>query len=245
MFFPPLLSLAEPDLAVRELDTVLGEGAPLIQIKAGHAHGGRANPWGGRSPADPVYDGFWSRINEAKTRVAVHLGGTDYQKYGADWSSDPDAVFFDFDAFQWMMYWGDRPAQELVAALILHNLFGRYPNVRVLLSEQGTVWVPYTIRKMDHAFLLGRKAKWAPNGQLDRRPSEIFREHFLVAPFPEENVQRVVAEIGIEPVVFGSDFPHGEGLAYPSQYVGAMLSSFSEADQRRIMRDNLEDFLTG
>jgi len=90
---------------------------------------------------------------------------------------------------------------------------------------------------------MGRKAKWAENGRLDRRPSQIFREHFVIPPYPEENVQRVIAEVGVEPIVFGSDFPHGEGLAYPSQYVGAQLSSFSEADQHRIMRDNMEAFL--
>ena len=176
-----------------------------------------------------MYDRFWSIVNEAEVRLAVHLGGTDYQKYGADWSENPESVFGDFDAFQWMMYWGDRPAMELTAALILHNFFGRFPNIKVCLSEMGTVWLPYTLRKMDHAFLMGRKAKWSETGRLDRRPSEIFRQHFIVAPFPEENVQRVVDEVGIEPIVFGSDFPHGEGLAYPDQYVGAQLSSFSDA----------------
>jgi predicted TIM-barrel fold metal-dependent hydrolase len=245
MFLPPYIPLADPDLAVRELERVMADGATMFQTKSGHAHGGASNPFGGRSPADPVYDRFWSIVNEAGLRWAVHLGGTDYQKYGADWSEDPDTVFGDFDAFQWMMYWGDRPAMELTAALVLQNFFGRYPNVKVCLSEQGTVWLPYTLRKMDHAFLMGRKAKWSETGRLDRRPSQIFREHFVVAPFPEENVQRVVDEVGIEPIVFGSDFPHGEGLAYPSQYVGAQLSAFSEAEQRRIMRDNLEGFLTG
>jgi predicted TIM-barrel fold metal-dependent hydrolase len=215
----------------------------MVQFKSGHAHGGRENPFGGRSIADPMFDPVWARINEAHGRVCVHLGGTDYQKYGADWSEDPEVTFGDFDAFQWMMYWGDRPAMELTAGMILHNLFGRFPNVRVVLSEQGTVWVPYTIRKMDHAYLMGRKAKWAENGRLDARPSEIFRQRFLVAPFPEENVQRVVAEVGIEPIVFGSDFPHGEGLAFPEQYAGQQLSSFSDDDVKRIMRDNLADFL--
>jgi predicted TIM-barrel fold metal-dependent hydrolase len=243
MFLPPYIPLAEPDLAVQELERVLADGATIFQTKSGHAHGGAANPWGGRSPADPVYDRFWSIVNDAGIRWAVHLGGTDYQKYGADWSEDPDTVFGDFDAFQWMMYWGDRPAMELTAALILHNFFGRYPNIKVCLSEQGTVWLPYTLRKMDHAYLMGRKAKWSETGRLDQRPSAIFREHFVVAPFPEENVQRVVDEVGIEPIVFGSDFPHGEGLAYPSQYVSAQLSAFSTADQHRIMRDNLEAFL--
>jgi predicted TIM-barrel fold metal-dependent hydrolase len=244
MFLPPYIALADPDLAVQELEQVMADGATLIQTKSGHAHGGAANPTGGRSPADPAFDRFWSIVNEAHVRLAIHLGGTDYQKYGADWSEDPQAVFGDFDAFQWVMYWGDRPAMELVAGLILHNFFGRYPNIRICLSEQGTVWVPYTLRKMDHAFLMGRKAKWSPTGRLEQRPSEIFRQHFIVAPFPEENVHRIVAEVGIEPIVFGSDFPHGEGLAYPDQYVDAQLASFTADDQRQIMRDNLENFLT-
>jgi predicted TIM-barrel fold metal-dependent hydrolase len=242
MFLPPFLPLADVDLALEELEILLDRGAPVIQIKSGHAHGGANNPAGGRSPADPVFDPIWARVNEAGVRIAAHLGGTDYQKYGADWSMNPDDALGDFNAFQWMMYWGDRPAMELTAGLILGGFFQRFPNIRLCLSEQGTVWVPYTIRKMDHAFIMGRKAVW---GVLDRRPSQIFREHFVVAPFPEENVQRVVSEIGIESIVFGSDFPHGEGLAYPAQYVDAQLNSFSPADQQRIMRDNLEQFLVG
>ncbi len=243
MFLPPYISFADPDLALKELEQVIADGTRMIQTKSGHAHGGPDNPYGGRSLADPVYDRFWSIVNEAEIRLAVHLGGTDYQKYGADWSEDPETTFGDFDAFQWMMYWGDRPAMELTAALILHNFFGRFPKVKVLLSEMGTVWLPYTLRKADHAFMMGRKAKWAEKGRLDMRPSDIFRQHFVIAPYPEENVQRVVAETGIDPIVFGSDFPHGEGLAYPGQYVAAQLSSFSEEDQRRIMRDNMESFL--
>ncbi len=240
MFLPPYLALADVDLALAELETLLETGTPMVQFKSGHAHGGRANPFGGRSIADPVFDPIWARINEAGLRVAVHLGATDYQKYGAEWSEDPEVTFGGFDAFQWVMYWGDRPAMELTAGMILHNLFGRFPNVQVCLSEQGTVWLPYTLRKMDHAFLMGRKAKW---GELDERPSEIFRRHFVVAPFPEENVERVVAEVGIEPIVFGSDFPHGEGLAYPSEYVGAQLTSFTDDEKRAIMRENLERYL--
>jgi predicted TIM-barrel fold metal-dependent hydrolase len=240
MFLPPYISLAEPELAVKELEIVLAQGAPIIQIKAGHAHGGRANPFGGRSPADPVYDLFWGLVNESGTRLAVHQGGTDYQKYGADWSENPDDTLSKFDAFQWMMYWADRTAFDLTAGLILHSFFERFPDIHVLLSELGTVWLPYCVRKMDHAYMMGRSAKW---GKLSARPSEIFRQHFLVAPYPEENVRRVVDEVGIEPIVFGSDFPHGEGLAWPSQYAGSQLKAFDDKDQKRIMRDNLADYL--
>ena len=117
--------------------------------------------------------------------------------------------------------------------------------MRVCLSEQGTVWLPYTLRKMDHAFLMGRKAKWAENGRLDRAP--VARSSASTSswrPFPEENVQRVVAEVGIEPIVFGSDFPHGEGLAYPGEYAAAQLGELLRTTTcKRIMRDNLADFL--
>jgi predicted TIM-barrel fold metal-dependent hydrolase len=83
----------------------------------------------------------------------------------------------------------------------------------------------------------------AQNGRLDARPSELFRRHFLVAPYPEENVQRVVSEVGIDPIVFGSDFPHGEGLAYQERYAAAQLSGFADSDVKRIMRDNLAELL--
>jgi hypothetical protein len=142
MFLPPYIALAEPELAVKELEQVIAGGPTIFQTKSGHAHGGSANPFGGRSPADPVYDRFWSIANEADIRWAVHLGGTDYQKYGADWSEDPEAVFGDFDAFQWMMYWGDRPAMELVAAPILHNFLAG-TNMKVPLGDGHQVWLPH------------------------------------------------------------------------------------------------------
>ena len=240
LFLPPYIPLADAAEAAREVETVIDQGATIIQIKAGHAHGGRDNPHGGRSIADPVFDPVWARINEAGVRVAVHLGATDYQKYGADWSEDPDETLGGFDAFQWVFYWGDRPAMETVGGMIMHNLFGRFPDIKVCIAEQGTVWLPYLLAKMDHAFHMGRKAKW---GDFDRRPKEIFADHFVVAPFPEENIQRALAAVGPGPLVFGSDFPHGEGLAYPSEYVDSQLAGLPDDQVKMIMRDNLAGFL--
>jgi predicted TIM-barrel fold metal-dependent hydrolase len=240
MFLPPYISLADVDLAVAELERVIDEGAPMVQFMAGHAHGGRDNPRGGRSIADPVFDPVWARINEAGIRVATHLGPTDYQKYGADLSEDPDDVLRDFDGLQWALYWGDKPAMDTVASMIMHGLFDRFPNVHVCIAEQGTVWLPYILRKLDHAFVMGRRGRF---GKVDKRPSEIFRERFIVAPFPEENVARVIAEVGVEPIVFGSDFPHGEGLAFPRDYITAQLGGLDDAQIRAIMCDNLARFL--
>jgi predicted TIM-barrel fold metal-dependent hydrolase len=85
--------------------------------------------------------------------------------------------------------------------------------------------------------------RWSDDGRLDARPSDVFRRHFLVAPFPEENVRRVVDDVGIDSIVFGSDFPHGEGLAYPEQWAAAQLAGFAPDEVKRIMRDTLAGFL--
>ncbi len=110
-------------------------------------------------------------------------------------------------------------------------------------ESDSTVWLPYTLQKMNHAFHRGRKAKVDPEASPRPGPVEIFRQHFVVAPYPEENVQPIVAEVAIERIVFGSRFPPRRRPAYPYPHGAAQLSSFSEEDQRRIMGDNLQAFL--
>jgi predicted TIM-barrel fold metal-dependent hydrolase len=234
LFTPPVISTVDAEAAIAELDAVLNDphGAPkLIQLMAG--------PSIHRSPFRPELDPFWARLNEAHINICTHLSQvTFYGRQGLEWD-EAEVMLGDMDALQWVLYYGDRPAYETVAAAILQGLFSRFPNVKLLLSEQGTVWVPYIVRKMDHAYLMGRKATW---GKLDQRPSDYFRSHVRVAPFPEENVDRVIEAVGVEPVVFGSDFPHGEGLPDPAMY-RAQLKNCTPDQERAIMRGNLAGFL--
>lgn len=233
IFTPPFMSLVSPELALAELEHLLREGPPrVVQLSSG--------PSVHTSLFRLELDAFWSRMNEAGIHICTHLADvTFYARQGEEWNED-ECMLGDMDAFQWVFYYGDRPAMETVGAAILQGFFSRYPNIRLLLSEQGTVWLPYLVRKMDHAFLMGRRATW---GTLDRRPSEYFKAHVLVAPFPEENVDRVVEVVGTEPIVFGSDFPHGEGLPEPSLYV-RQLARLSETQVHDVMRGNLAGFLS-
>jgi predicted TIM-barrel fold metal-dependent hydrolase len=234
LFTPPVISTVDPQAAIAELDAVMNDphGAPkLIQLVAG--------PSIHRSPFRPDLDPFWARLNEARVNICTHLSTvTFYGRQGLEWDEE-EVMLGDMDALQWMLYYGDRPAYETVAAAILQGLFARFPNIKLLLSEQGTVWLPYIVRKMDHAFLMGRRATW---GKLEKRPSEYLRDHVKVAPYPEENVDRVVEAVGVEPIVFGSDFPHGEGLPDPALYK-RQLKNCSDEQVRAIMRGNLAGFL--
>ncbi|MGE0881329.1 MAG: amidohydrolase family protein [Acidimicrobiia bacterium] len=232
IYVPAAIPLADVDMAVAELERVLALGAKFVNLVPGPA-------WYGRSPFDPYFDPFWARINESETRIAIHLGAG-YIRHGAEWGEDPKAAYSQYNGFQWFSYWSDRPIMETIAAMIFHGLFQRFPKVKVLIAEFGTIWLPYTLRKLDHAAMLGRRPKFAP--KLAGRPSSIFKEHCVIAPYPEENVSRVMEVTGTDCLVFGSDFPHAEGLPDPIQYA-AMLKGLDENIIRKMMRDNLAAFL--
>ena len=232
IYCPLMIPFADVDLAVAELEWGLARGAKFINLPVEPTQRDL-------SPFDPYYDPFWARVNEAGVRVAVPLHGRARHDGMAAWGEDPETPYPRYDAFQWTMYWSDRPIMEMTAAMIFHDLFGRFPKVKVLIAEYGSVWLPYLLRKMDHAMMLGRRGTF---GKLKARPSQTFREHVVVAPYPEENVARVAEVTGWECLVFGSDFPHSEGLPDPLQYV-SQLSGLDDAIVRKLMRDNLKNFI--
>jgi predicted TIM-barrel fold metal-dependent hydrolase len=226
---PPLLSLLDVDEACRELDRVMKLGARLIHLRPGPAFG--------RSPADPHFDPFWSRLNEARIPVAFHISDSGYSALvGRAWGQEPEPNVRHQSSFQWAFLHGDRPIMETLGALIYDNLFGRFPNLRVLSLENGSGWVAYLLDLLDHKKGMGRRGPWI-GGYWSGRPSEVFKRHVYVSPYPEDDVPALVRRIGAERVLFGSDFPHPEGLAEPARFAD-LLAEFSDAEIRRVMRDN-------
>jgi predicted TIM-barrel fold metal-dependent hydrolase len=77
-----------------------------------------------------------------------------------------------------------------------------------------------------------------------RHPVEAFRRHVSVAPFYEEPIDQLAELIGVSQVLFGSDYPHPEGLANPLDFLNE-LSKLGADDQQRIMSTNLKTLLDG
>lgn len=232
----PLLSLLDVDHAVSELEWVMKRGARVVHLRPG--------PAGGRSPADPCFDAFWSRVNEAKVAVAFHISESGYNEMmSVHYGEAANPASHRQSAFQWTSFYGDRPIMDTFSALILHNLFGRFPNVRVLSVENGSLYVPYLLRVMDKMKGMGRNGPWL-GGPVKGRPSEIFKQHVFVSPYHEEDIPALVKLIGPERVLFGSDYPHAEGLAEPRDYVDALEGLPREAVEQ-ILSGNMRRILRG
>jgi len=231
LYAAPAIPVLDPALATEELDRVLARGARLITLRPGPANG--------RSPADPTWDPFWARVQEADVPVAYHAyGGLDayadafrllWQRQGVT-----DRVYESNLQQAWV---GDRPMLDTALALVLGNVFGRFPRLRVLSIELGCAWVPFCMHVLDHSGgLLDRRIR-AFGETVDERPSEIFRRHFWVSPFPEEDIAGLTDLIGAERVLFGSDWPHAEGTPQPGDYA-KYLEEVDPEHARQILRDN-------
>ncbi len=237
-----LLSLEDVGLALEELDRVMAEGCKVVNLVPG--------PVRGRSPADPCFDRFWARINESRLLVSLHTAPASHRAYremlDGYWEPiDPPGVERGLcdttSAFMGFQMFNERPIMDTVAALILHNLFGRFPELRVISVENGAFWVAYAVKLMNKNYAINQKGFWL--GGKPERPSAVFRKHVCVTPFHEDDVQELVDVVGAESVTFGSDFPHAEGLASPvSDFLGD-LEVEDQAAVEKIMRTNLKGLL--
>lgn len=236
IYAAPHIPLLDPDLAAREVDHVLSRGARVITLRPGPANG--------RSPADPAWDPFWARINEAGVPVAYHAsaGPDDYDLAFKQLWERQDVADLQYQNTLAAALRDSRGILDTVLALILGNLFGRFPNVRLASVELGCAWVPYCLHVLDHAGTLLDRNIVAFGSAVSDRPSDIFKERVSISPFPEEDVRALIELLGTNQVLFGSDWPHPEGTKRPGDYL-ACLDGCSPDVIQRVMRGNALELL--
>ena len=69
-------------------------------------------------------------------------------------------------------------------------------------------------------------------------PTDVIRSRVFTTPYAEDDIGALVERIGASQILFGSDWPHGAGLAEPGSYRD-LLDGLSSDDVAAIMRDNL------
>lgn len=228
-----VLSLRDLDRAVVLTEEIIERGTRLALIPTGPAYG--------RSPGDPYFDPVYARLAEAGVVVVFHIMPFWYfDAISPAWGLDADPASWHMSAWQWNNIYGERPIQDTLSALIFDNLFGRFPSLQVLVAEHGAEWVPHFVRHMDKSRGMGRNGPWI-GGKLTERPSEIFRRHVRVAPYPEDDIPWIVDQLGhADCIVAGSDWPHAEGIAEPADFV-KLLDPLDDDTKDRIMFRTAEE----
>jgi len=229
IFGVPMLSLLDLDQAMIELRRVLDAGARLVHLCPG--------PINRHSPADPVFDPFWATVAEARVPAVFHVSNSGYNYfYGSLWSEDPANPSHLQSPLQWALCNTERPVVDTLTALSLHNLFGRHPDIKIISIENGSSWLKHLLKTVDKAAALGRRGPMI-GGKLPARPSESLAEHLWISPFPEDDILGLIDALGTERVLFGSDYPHPEGLRQPRDYI-SRLDGCDPVVTRKVLRGN-------
>jgi predicted TIM-barrel fold metal-dependent hydrolase len=128
---------------------------------------------------------------------------------------------------------GKRPIEDTMAAMVCHGALTRNPELRILSVENGASWVPYLFYQFKDVY-----SKMPQEFPED--PIEAFKRCVYVAPFWEDDFAKMADLCGVDRIIFGSDWPHPEGMSDPITLVED-LQGLDEEGQRKVMGGNMID----
>jgi predicted TIM-barrel fold metal-dependent hydrolase len=174
------------------------------------------------------WEPLWTAAEEIGLPIQVHtIGGrpgpniprkpTDYLKWLATHMTD----------FQMTM-------ARHIAAVLFSGCLERHPALRVVIAEAGLGWLPYILERVDY--------EWEDqfqNLELKMKPSEYWRRQMFVTFQQDQVGVELIDRIGVDTVMWGSDFPHPDGIWPDSrEFIGEQFAGLSKTDRRKVVYEN-------
>ena len=228
IFATPIITLPVVAEAMAELEWVVERGAKAVLIRPAPVPG-YAGP---RSFGLPEFDPFWQAVVDSGVLVTMHASDSGYSRYHSDWMGKSEYLPFKRDSLSLMLTMARQAIQDTAAALVCHGVLSRFPDLRIALIENGGDWVAPFLERLHDVY---RKM---PQG-FDEDPVDAFKRNCYVSPFHEDKLDILITAIGADHFLFGSDFPHPEGVAEPSSFVDHLPPGLAEKDLAMIMGGNM------
>jgi predicted TIM-barrel fold metal-dependent hydrolase len=131
--------------------------------------------------------------------------------------------------------------------LMLSGVFERFPRLKFVMTEQGCAWLPPLLAQLDGTLASIRKngavgeLRFKPEHILPKSATEYFRQNvWLGISFPKiADVAAARKTLGLDKVMWGSDFPHDEGT-YPFTTLSLrqIFHDWPEEDLRKVLAEN-------
>jgi predicted TIM-barrel fold metal-dependent hydrolase len=181
----------------------------------------------------PAWEPLWKAVNDVALPLHFHTfptippGAMDKQSGRARRA----AFFTVVSSFQINLI-------NIVAAIIGSAVLERYPNIRIALGESGIGWLPYALDRMDF--------EWEDRFQdlgLTMKPSDYWRRQ-CKATFQFDRIGgKLIDDMGVETLMWGSDYPHGDGV-WPesSKYIAEQFGHLAPDVVRKITCENAGKF---
>jgi predicted TIM-barrel fold metal-dependent hydrolase len=229
IFPTPVITLPIVEEAIKELEWVTERGAKIILVRPAPVPGLR----GPRSFALPEFDPFWELVQEKDVVVGMHASDSGYQRYINEWEGIRDEMtpFAGGSGFQAIVGHTGRAIIDTVASAIGHGLCSRFPRLKICPVENGSNWVRPLLHDLESAYTFNPHL-------FSEDPVEVFKRNIFVHPFHEEDPRGLVELLGADNVLFGSDYPHPEGMSDPISFVDD-LKGLPDEDIAKVMGGNM------
>ena len=185
---------------------------------------------------DAYYDPLWALAAELGLPIAVH-GGNARAPDGPDsyGPNEPLASFFHFTESTffdrrplWFFIWG--------------GVFDRHPKLKLIFAEALSHWVPQELMRLDEMY--GMWNSKTLRERITKRPSDYWRSNCAItATFISRGEVEMRHEIGVDNLLWGSDFPHPEGTwPYTETCLRHAFHDIPQDETGRILGENAVDF---
>ena len=177
-----------------------------------------------------VFDDYWEPIMracaETGTVLNLHVGSSGFPKMppGAP-MLELGSTLFQAMAFQscaeWL--WSGWPA--------------RFPELKIAMSEGGIAWVGGLIDRLDN--IMSRSGYGAGWPDPKNSPSDCLRRNFWFCMIDDPSTISTRHAIGVENILFESDYPHGDGTWPDTQSVmKQLIGDLPKEEIRMIAHEN-------
>jgi predicted TIM-barrel fold metal-dependent hydrolase len=184
----------------------------------------------GASYMDPAFDPLWAAAQDMDVPLALHVGAN---RPGPEQQMSKGSIRRSFMATY------DHWVRISLGDMVFGGVFERFPRLRMGSIEHDLGWVPYWLDRMDYVYT--QKVRRAgdlvfKDGML---PSGFWRRNCFVSFQDDALGVRLRERIGVENMLWGSDYPHVESTFPRSrQILDEVLSPCSEDERQRIVCGN-------
>ena len=227
IFATPIVNPCIVERGVAELEWLLDRGARAVLLRPAPVAGHN----GLRSPFLPEFDPFWARVAESGVLVTLHASDSGYQQYVNHWEGTRrEALVFKPSPFYDAVSPG-RAISDTITSAICHGMLSRFPTVKLASVENGGSWAIPCLKAME-------KTHRKMPQEFAEHPRDVFLRNLWINPFWEDSIEELVNLMSPEHILFGSDYPHPEGMADPLHWAKEIGDLFPADAVRAMMGGN-------
>jgi predicted TIM-barrel fold metal-dependent hydrolase len=135
---------------------------------------------------------------------------------------------------------GSSAVMSTIGDLVYHGVFDRFPDLKFYFAETQAGWLPHSLNWADEFFI-----RWYTfyDLKLDKLPSEYVRDHCRFSFTADRLAMQFRYYIGLDLLMWGSDFPHSVGtFPHSHEVIEELFEGVPEKERRQILVDNVCNF---